>query len=118
MVLLSGERAFSLYCAMTSLSQAKDMYRMQRDAKKIKKQLKRVHIEAEANGVKVVVNGEQEIVQIEIAESVPRESIPTLLTDALNRAMKKAQVVAAEQMQGLLGQMGMPTEEGMRGLGQ
>lgn len=91
---------------------------MQRDAKKIKKQLKKVHIEAESGGVKVVVNGEQEIITIQIAESVPREFIPSLLTDALNRAMKKAQVVAAEQMQSLLGQMGVPTEEGMRGLGK
>jgi DNA-binding protein YbaB len=103
---------------MTSLSQAKDMFRMQRDAKKVRKQLKKVHVEAEAEGVRVVVNGEQEIVSIDIAEDVPRASIPSLLTDALNRAMKKAQVVAAEQMQGVLGDMGMPTEEGMRGLGQ
>lgn len=91
---------------------------MQRDAKKVKKQLKKVHVEAEAGGVKVVVNGEQEIVSIEIGAEVPRESLPGLLVDALNRALKKAQIVAAEQMQGILGQLGVPTEEGMRGLGQ
>jgi len=53
-----------------------------------------------------------------IAEGVARESIASLLIDALNRALKKAQVVAAEQMQGVLGDMGLPTEEGMRGLGK
>lgn len=87
----------------------KDLYKIQRDAKRIKKELKSIHVEAEAEGVKVVVTAEQEIVSIEIAESVPREKIPTLLKDALNRAMSKAQVVAAERMQGVMQQMGMPT---------
>ena len=57
---------------MTSLSQAKDLFRMQREAKKVRKLLKKIHVEAEAEGVKVVVNGEQEVVSIEIAEEVPR----------------------------------------------
>lgn len=96
---------------MPSFSQMKDMYRIQREAKKIKKELKNVHVEAEAEGVKVVVDGEQEIVSIEIAETVARERIPALVKDALNRAMKKAQVYAAEKMQGVMGQMGLPTAE-------
>lgn len=82
---------------------------MQREAKRIKKELARIHVEAEAQGVKVVVSADQEIVEIVIDPSVPRESIPALLKDALNRAMKKAQVVSAEKMQGLMGSMGMPT---------
>jgi len=96
---------------MPSFSQMKDMYNIQREAKRIKKELKTVHVEAEANGVKVIVDGEQEIVKIEIADSVPREQIPALLKDALNRAMKKAQVYAAEKMQGVMSQMGLPTGE-------
>ena len=87
------------------------MYKIQREAKKVKKELKQVHVEAEASGVKVIVDGEQEIVSIEIAESVPREQIPALVKDALNRAMKKAQVYAAEKMQGVMSQMGLPTGE-------
>tara|TARA_Y100000310_G_scaffold80733_2_gene77408 strand:- start:550 stop:861 length:312 start_codon:yes stop_codon:yes gene_type:complete len=103
---------------MTSLKQARDMFRMQRDAKKVRKQLKKVHVEAESEGVKVVVNGEQEVVSIEIGSNVPKESIPALLVDTLNRALKKAQVISAEQMQEVMGDMGLPTEEGMRGMGQ
>ncbi len=91
---------------------------MQRDAKKVRKQLKKVHVEAESEGVKVVVNGEQEVVSIEIGSNVPKESIPALLVDTLNRALKKAQVISAEQMQEVMGDMGLPTEEGMRGMGQ
>ncbi len=85
----------------------KDMYKLQREAKRIKKDLKSVHVEAEASGVKVVVNAEQEIISIEIADSVDRTQIPALTKDALNRALKKAQVVAAERMQGVMGQMGL-----------
>ncbi len=92
---------------MVSFSQAKDMFRMQRDAKRIKKELKNIHVEAEAQGVKVTVTAEQEILSIEIAPDVPREQLPMLLKDALNRALKKAQVISAERMQGLMSEMGM-----------
>lgn len=86
------------------------MYKLQREAKRVKAELAKVHVEAEASGVKVVVTAEQEIVTIEIDESVDRSRLPGLLKDALNRAMKKAQVVAAERMQPIMSQMGMPTE--------
>ncbi|MAE68236.1 MAG: YbaB/EbfC family nucleoid-associated protein [Candidatus Peribacteraceae bacterium] len=103
---------------MTSFKQTKDMFRIQKQAKKIKKELKNIHVEAEAEGVVVTVNAEQEIVSIEIGDEVSRERIPALLTDALNRALKKAQIVATEKMQGVMGQMGMGApEEGMKGLG-
>lgn len=85
----------------------KDMYHIQKEAKRIKKELKNVHVEAEASGVKVVVNAEQEIISIDIDESVAREKIPALVMDALNRAMKKAQVVSAERMQSVMKQMGL-----------
>ena len=83
------------------------MYRIQREAKRVRKDLSKIHIEAEASGVKVVVTAEQEVVSIEIADSVDRARLPELLKDALNRALKKAQVVAAEKMQGIMGEMGL-----------
>jgi DNA-binding protein YbaB len=103
---------------MVSLSQAKDLFRMQREAKKVKKELKKIHVEAEVGGVKVVVNGEQEVLSITIGSEVERDAIPALLIDALNRALKKAQVVASERMQGLMGDMGIPTDTGMRGMSE
>jgi DNA-binding protein YbaB len=95
---------------MVSFSQMKDMYRLQREAKKIKQELSKIYVEAEASGVKVVVNAEQEVISVEIADTVDRARIPELIKDAMNRALKKAQVVAAEKMQGIMGQMGLPTE--------
>lgn len=96
---------------MVSFSQAKDMFRLQREAKKVKKELRNIHVEAEASGVKVVVTAEMEVVSVEIAAEVPREKIPALLQDAMNRALKKAQVVSAEKMQGIMGEMGLPMAE-------
>ncbi len=96
---------------MVSFSQARDMFRMQREAKRIKKELASIHVEAEAGdmnaGVKVVVSAEMEVVSIEIIPTTPIDRAGPLLKDALNRAYKKAQVVSAEKMQGLMGDMGM-----------
>lgn len=103
---------------MANFSQARDMFKLQKQAKKIKKELKNIHVEAEAEGVTVTVNAEQEVVSIEIAEGVDSSRLPALLKDALNRALKKAQIVATEKMQGVMSQMGMGMpEEGMKGMG-
>lgn len=83
------------------------MYRLQKQAKQIKNQLKNIHVEAEASGVKVIVSAEQEIISIAIADDVPREQIAVRMTDALNRALKKAQIVSAEKMKGIMGEMGL-----------
>ncbi len=92
---------------MTSFKQMRDMYRLQKQAKQVKKQLKAIHVEAESSGVKVVVTAENDIVSIEISPDVPRERIPELIKDALNRALKKAQLVSAEKMQGVMGELGI-----------
>lgn len=92
---------------MVSFSELRNSFKFQRQAGKVQKELKHIHVEAEASGVKVVVSAGMEIVSIEIAPDVLRERIPALLVDALNRAMKKAQVVSAEKMQGVMGEMGL-----------
>jgi DNA-binding protein YbaB len=96
----------------------RDMFRLQREAKRVKKELSRVQVEAEAEGVRVVVSADQEVVDIVISDAVPRPRLAALLKDALNRALKKAQVVSAEKMQGVYQEMGLPTEKGMRGMSE
>lgn len=86
------------------------MFKMQREAKRVKKELRNIHVEAEAQGVKVVVAADQEIISVEIAPGVPHGQIGSLLKDALNRAMKKVQVISAEKMQPLMGDMGLGTQ--------
>ncbi len=92
---------------MPSFSDLKKAFSAQREAKKVQKELSSIHVEAEASGVTVTVSGAMEIVSIVIADSVPRERIGALTMDALNRAMKKAQVVSAEKMQGVMSSLGL-----------
>lgn len=92
---------------MVSFSELRNSFKFQKQAKKVQGELKYIHVEAEASGVKVTVSANMEIISIEIAPEVPRERIPALTVDALNRAMKKAQIVSAERMQGVMGQMGL-----------
>ena len=92
---------------MVSFKQAKDMFKLQRESKRIKKELRNIHVEAEASGVKVIVAADQEIVNITIAEDVPRDQIGPRLIDALNRAFKKVQVINAEKMQPMMQDMGL-----------
>lgn len=91
---------------MPSLSDLKNSYKFQKQAKKIQAELKNIHVEAEALGVKVVVSAGLDIVSIDIAPDAPMDRLPALLVDALNRALKKAQIVSAERMQALMSQMG------------
>ena len=83
------------------------MYRLQKEAKRVKKELRTIHIEAEHRGVTVTVDAEQTILSIVVASDVPREFIGEYVKEALNRALKKAQVVAAERMQGVMGELGI-----------
>ncbi len=92
---------------MVSFSELRNSFKFQKQAKKVQGELKYIHVEAEASGVKVTVSANMEIISIEIAPEVSRERIPALTVDALNRAMKKAQIVSAERMQGVMGQMGL-----------
>jgi DNA-binding protein YbaB len=92
---------------MVSFSDLKNSFKFQRQAKQVQKELKNIHVEAENPGVRVVLTATMEVVSIEVSSTVPYEKIGPLLTDALNRALKKAQVVSAERMQGVMGDLGI-----------
>lgn len=90
---------------MGLFGQLGDMYKLQKEAKKIKAELAKTHIFSEDSGVKVTVNGEQQIVSIEFLEGAPeeKEKLAKVITEACNKAMKKAQLVAAEKMKAVMG---------------
>ncbi len=96
---------------MGLFGQARDLYKLQKQAKQVKQELQNLHIEAETNGIVIVINAEQEVQEVRIpAEFFTPERATELqksLKEALNKAIKKAQEVAAERMRGLMGQMGM-----------
>jgi DNA-binding protein YbaB len=100
---------------MGFMDQAKDLYKLQKQAKEIKKQLKNIHIEAEADGVMVVVNGEQNFMEAKIPEAIAGDvkRIGKAFVEAANKAIKKSQAIAADKMKDVMGGMG-----GMFGGGQ
>jgi len=93
---------------------AKELYTLQKQAREIKKKLSHTHIEAEQDGVKVVINGEQEVVQIEIADEAmtDKKKLEKTLETCFNKAVKKSQQIGAELMKQVMGDKGFP------GLGQ
>lgn len=86
----------------------RDMYRMQKQAKSIKKELKNVHIEAEVDGVMVTIDGEQNVVSVNIPEGKNGKPLEEALAKAFNKAIKKSQQIAADKMKPVMGQLGMP----------
>lgn len=93
---------------MGVFDQAKDLYKLQKQAKEIKKQLKNIHIEAESDGVVVICDGEQNFIETKIPEALAGETkrISKAVTEATNKAIKKSQAIAAEKMKDVMGGMG------------
>lgn len=103
---------------MGFFSKARDMYSLQKQAKTVKKELKNIHIEAEADGIIVIVTAEQEFVSFSINEEKwnqykndagGKKRLEESALKALNKAMKKAQEIAASKMKGVWSQMGVGT---------
>jgi DNA-binding protein YbaB len=96
---------------MGLFGQAKDLYKLQKKAKQIKEELKNLHIEAEVEGVKVIINAEQEVQDVMIAEEMMKPEnlikLQTTLKTVFNKAIKKSQEVAAERMRDMMGDLGM-----------
>jgi len=93
---------------MGFMDQAKDLYKLQKQAKEIKKELKKIHIEAEADGVVVICNGEQEFMEAKIPEALSGDlnRISKGFIEAANKAIKKSQTIAAEKMKDVMGGLG------------
>jgi DNA-binding protein YbaB len=90
------------------------MYKLQKQAKKIKKELAKIHVFAESNGIKVTVSAEMEVMNVEILDEEILKNAPKLakaMLEATNRAIKKAQQISAERMKDMMG--GMPGMPGM-----
>lgn len=93
---------------MGFMDQAKDLYKLQRQAKQIKKELKKIHIEAESDGVVVVVDGEQTFIEVKIPEALSGDikRLGKAFVEASNKAIKKSQAIAADKMKDVMGDMG------------
>ncbi|MBN2096384.1 YbaB/EbfC family nucleoid-associated protein [Candidatus Peregrinibacteria bacterium] len=93
---------------MGFMDKAKDLYKLQKQAKEIKKQLKNIHIEAEADGVTVVCDGEQHFMEAKVDEALLSDSkkLEKAFVEAANKAIKKSQLIGAEKMKDVMGGFG------------
>ncbi|HAU40232.1 MAG: hypothetical protein UV80_C0013G0019 [Candidatus Peregrinibacteria bacterium GW2011_GWF2_43_17] len=93
---------------MGVFGQMKDMYKIQKQAKEIKKELSHLHIEAEIEDIVVTINGEQEVVEVKIPDEKRNDpKLAKYLLEAFNKAIKKAQAIAADRMKDVMDQMGL-----------
>lgn len=84
------------------------MAEMMKQAKQIKDEMSRARYSGEAGGVKVVVNGEMEIVDLFIPPELnPAKAGPTI-KDAVNRALHTAKAEAAKSLQKMTGGLNFP----------
>ena len=92
----------------------KQVQKMQQDMMKLQEELANRMVESTAGGgvVKVVANGKNEVVSVEIKpEAVDPDDIEMLqdlITAAVNEALKKAQEMVSEEMGKLTGGLKIP----------
>lgn len=95
-------------------SKAKQLYDLQKKARKIQKELKDTEIEAKsADGwVTVVFNGEQHMTDIEISdeafESGNKKELEKDIKNTVSQAVARAQAHAAERMKEIAGNLNIP----------
>lgn len=84
--------------------------KLQQEAMKVKKELENTLIEAEVDGLVITVNGEMKVEKVEFEDTKiigSKSWLEKAIMEAVNKGMKKAQEVAAEKMQGVMGNMGL-----------
>lgn len=87
---------------MDNLKQLGDLKKMRDQAMEVQKKLAGIKITVEHKGVTVVMTADQKVI------SIDGDMEPSKVTEAVNEALKQSQKVAAEEMKGLMGGMGMP----------
>jgi len=86
------------------------MREMQKQAQELKKQMETEIIEYEKDGIKIVMNGAQELQSISFDDDFDfgdKEKVGEQLKNALNKATKESQKTVAKKMRGMMGDLGM-----------
>lgn len=85
-----------------NLKQLGDLKKMRDQAMEVQKKLAQIKITVEHKGVTVVMTADQKV------QSISGDSDLGKVTEAVNEALKQSQKVAADEMRGLMGGMGLP----------
>ena len=70
-----------------------DMRKLQQQAKQMQEELRKETVEINRNGVRVVVRGDQQVLEIEVDGKVENR-----IAQVINEAVKKTQEVAARKL--------------------
>ena len=87
---------------MDNLKQLGDLKKMRDQAMEVQKKLAAIKITVEHQGVVVIMTADQKVV------SISGESDLQKVTHAVNEALKQSQKVAADEMKGMMGGLGLP----------
>jgi len=92
------------------LKDIKKLMELRKEAKTIQAKLKNIHIEAQDanNIVKITMDAEQKVLKIDFLQEfseLNQSDTESALIDAMNKAIKKSQEIAAENMKGILGDL-------------
>lgn len=95
---------------MGMFDDTKKLLKLRKEAKEIQKKLKNIHIEADEGDVTITINAEQVVMKVDIKndtlDSSMKRTLEENLVTAFNKAIKKSQTIAAENMKGILGELG------------
>ena len=99
---------------MVNFGKIRDMYKLQKQAREIQKELKDTEIEAKSNDgwVTVVFNGEQHLQEITLDEEAlrpeNRKELEKQLVNTISQAISRSQALAAEKMKSVMGDLNLP----------
>lgn len=75
-------------------------------AKMLQNSLSQESVIVEKGGIKVVMNGNMEVVSLTVNQELSKDSLEGMLTDCINEAIKKTQKVMAQKIQAMGGLQG------------
>lgn len=86
------------------------LLKLRSEAKSVEKKLKNIHIEADEGEITITISAKQEVIKVDIRSERIEATLKTKLEKDLmigfNKAMKKSQEIAAENMKDIISQMG------------
>ena len=80
------------------LNNIKDLYQLQAKAREIQKKLAEEIVESEQEGIKITMNGKQEVLSVVINSELSKDNQEKYLRDVFNNCIKKVQQLMAKNM--------------------
>jgi len=81
-------------------SNLKDLYKLKKQASELKSKLAQEQISSENNGIKITMNGNQEVIEVIINPSLSKQDQEKYLQQTFNDCISKIQQLMARQMMG------------------